>query len=215
MSGSIKGVVTHIYEEPLMSYGINDPVYLSEGFVSQYYPDTGTPGTWYDAVIRLDLDGDPPEDVEVTRSIIVPSGEKYFLVKYNIENINGSELANFRLFQGVDYDAGDGGTNDEGGYAADFVWEHDLDDGYGTYVGFTGDTSSAHHSVDYYDDMWDDLETGSLNDAIYNDDDPGVGMEWDFGALDTGESVVLTVKFAFADTYNELEDILVDRKSVV
>ena len=109
------------YEEPLMSYGANDPVWLDDGTVQQFYPATGNPDVWYDAIVGLDLDGDNSDDVTVTRSIMVPSGQKYFFVRYTIENIKGSDLTNFRFFQGVDYDAGDAGTGDEGGYAGDFV----------------------------------------------------------------------------------------------
>jgi len=85
------GVSNAYYEGPLMSYGANDPVYLSDGAVHQLYPDTGVPDVWYDAIVGLDLDGDESDDINVTRSIMVPSGQKYFVVKYCIENINGSD----------------------------------------------------------------------------------------------------------------------------
>jgi len=196
------------YEEPLISYGTNPPVYLSYGTVHQLYPATGNPDVWYDATVGLDLDGDASDDINVTRSIMVPSGQKYFLVKYCIVNIKGSDLTNLRFFQGVDYDAGDAGAWDEGGYAEDFVWTHDLDDGYGTYVGFTGDRTSDHHSVDGFSEMWSDLVAGSLNDANYYNGDVGVGLEWDLGTLRAGETVCLTVKFAFADSYDELRNML-------
>ena len=194
-----RGGSNAFYEEPLMSYGTNLPVYLSDGTVHQFYPATGNPDVWYDAIVGLDLDGDASDDINVTRSIMVPSGQKYFVVKYCIENINGSDLTNFRFFQGVDYDAGDAGTDDEGGYAYDFVWTHDLDDGFGTYVGFTGDRTSDHHSVDEYTEMWNDLEAGSLNDANYYNTDVGVGLEWDLGNLHDGETECLNVTFFFRD----------------
>ncbi len=197
------------YEGALVSYGTNSPVYLSHGTVHQAYPATGNPDVWYDAVIGLDLDGDGSDDVNVTRSIMVPSYQKYFLVRYCIENIKGADLNNLRFFQGIDYDVAYG-TGDEGGYDdGDFVWEHDLDDGIGTYVGFKADRGSDHHSVDYYEYMWDDLEAGSLNDADHYADDVGVGLEWDLGTLRDGETVCLTIKFAFADSYDELRHILV------
>jgi hypothetical protein len=181
-----------------MSYGANDPVYLGSGTVHQTYPTTGVPDVWYDAIVGLDLDDDESDDINVTRSIMVPSGQKYFVVKYCIENINGSDLANFRLFQGVDYDVASG-PDDEGGYADDFVWAHDLDDSYGTYVGFSGDIPSDHHSVGYSDYMWNDLETGSLNDANYYYGDPGVGMQWDLGTLNASDTICLNVTFFFED----------------
>ena len=200
----------HTYlEEPLMSYGTNDPVFLSNGSVSQWYPDSGVPGTWYDAFIELDLDGDNTDDINVRRSIMVPSGEKYFLVRYTIANIKGSALDNFSVFEGVDYDVCYD-INDEGGYNNtddDFVWAHDLG-GSDVCVGFTGDRSSDNHSVDDQWDMWIDLETGSLNNANSYIGDVGVGMEWDFETLYEDTQIELIVKFAFADSCSELEDIL-------
>jgi hypothetical protein len=191
---------SNLYDEwPLMSYGENNPIYLSDGNVHLNYPATGVPDVWYDAIVGLDLDGDESDDINVTRSIMVPSDQKYFIVRYCIENIKGSDLDNFTLFQGVDYDAGDCGEEDEAGYAADFVWVHDLDDGYGTYVGFKGDKQSAHHDVGYYDDMWDDLEAGLLNDVDYYDGDPAVGLEWDLGTLNARDTTCLNVTFFFSD----------------
>lgn len=200
------------WEEPLMSMGTEWPVYLSDGDITQYYPDTGVPDTWYDAKVEVDLDGDYSADIEVTRSIMMPSGAKYFLVKYTIKNIKGSDISNFRFFQGVDYDVAyensHNWSDDEGGYdAIDFVWAHDLS-GAGTYVGFIGDRSSSHHSVAKYSDMWDELEAGSLGDDNYYSGDVGVGLEWDFGTINTGGSVNLTIKYAFADSKIELDNIL-------
>jgi hypothetical protein len=197
------------WEEPLMSYGTNDPVFLPDGCVSHLYPDSGVTDTWYDAFIELDLDGDNTADINVSRSIQVPSGEQYFLVRYRIENINGSALDNFRVFEGVDYDVCEN-INDEGGYNNtddDFVWAHDLG-GSGVCVGFTGDRSSANHEVSSHSTMWSHLASGSLNNANNYDGDVGVGMEWDFGTLHDGQQVELIVKFAFANSCSELEDIL-------
>ncbi len=198
-------------EEPLMCYGAESPVWLSEGNVIQEYnTSTGSPDTWYDAVIKLNLDSDLQDDINVTRSIMVPSGQKYFFVRYTIENINGSDLDNFSIFQGVDYDVDDSYDNDEGGYDADddFVWAHDTGSD-GTYVGFTGERTSAHHSVDNYSVMWRELETGSLTDANNYSGNVGVGLEWDLGTLHDGQQIELIVKFAFANNYSELGNMLI------
>jgi hypothetical protein len=188
-----------VHEEyPLMSYGANDPVYLGSGTVHQTYPATGNPDVWYDAIVGLDLDVDIEDDINVTRSIMVPSGQKYFFVRYCIENINESkDLGNFSFFQGVDYDLGTDWNDDEGGYADDFVWVQDVD--VNTRVGFSGDIPSDHHSVGYSDDTWNDLETGSLNDANYYYGDPGVGMQWDLGTLNASDTICLNVTFFFED----------------
>jgi len=199
---------------PSMSYGANLPRPLWIGTVTQCYPLTGTPDTWYEAIVDLDLDGvGGAPDVEVHREVMVPSGENYFLAKYTIINIKGSSLPNFKFFQGVDYDVAYSWDDDEGGYDNyDFVWAHDLGV-VGTYVGFTGDRPSAHHDVSFVDillpfSMWFDILTGNLNDAGYYNGDVGVAMEWDLANLPAGDSASITVTFAFAPTFNELTDTL-------
>jgi hypothetical protein len=128
-------------------------------------------------------------------------------VRYVFQNICGSDLPNFRFFQGVDYDVAFGAA-DEGGYdQGGFVWEHDLGDGYSTWVGFKGNVPADHHSVDEHSNMWNQLGTGVLNDADYYEGDAGVGLEWDLGTL-ADASRELTVTFAFADTDHELSSLL-------
>lgn len=195
-------------ETPLFGYGANLPVNLWWGTVSTFYPGGGVPGVWYDALVDLDLDGDLAADITVKRSIMVPPGAKYFLAKYGIANAKGVDLPNLRVFQGVDYDVG-GGTGDEGGYNnQDFVWQHDLDDGVGTWVGFKGSQPSAHHAVDDETPMWNQLAAGLLLDNNYYIGDTGVGMQWDLGTLGAREYKELTVKFAFADSSQELGRLL-------
>jgi hypothetical protein len=204
------GYPTLFDESPYMSYGGNNHVTpLKSGTVYQFYPVTGTPDVWYDAIVGLDLDNDTINDINVTRSIMVPSGQKYFLVRYCIENINNSDLENFRFFQDADYDVLPSSDDDEGGYvsAGDFIWAHDLNVS-GTYVGFKGNRISDHHSVNdsavEYNQVW----LGLLNDAAYYNGDVAVALEWDLGTLTAGETQCLTVKFAFADSYDELKNIL-------
>jgi hypothetical protein len=199
---------SNCYQElPFMSYGANLPKGLYTGTFTQCYPITGTPDNWYEAIIDLDLDGCGP-DVEVHRQIMVPSGESYFLAKYTIINIKDSPIVNFRFFQGVDYDVASSYADDEGSYDRnDFVWTHDLG-GVGTYVGFKGDSPSEHHDVNYCDGMWTDIINGSLNDASYYNGDAGVAMEWDVGNILAGDSVSITVTFAFARTFNDLSNTL-------
>jgi hypothetical protein len=199
---------SNVYEEiPFMSYGGNVPRALYSGTFIQCYPITGTPGNWYEAIIDLDLDGGAP-DVEVHRDVMVPSGESYFLARYTIMNIKNSSLPDFRLFQGVDYDVAVLFTDDEGGYDRnDFIWEHDLGS-IGTYVGFTGDSPSAHHDVNFFNSMWIDVASGNLNDADYYKGDTGVALEWDLGNIQPGSSASVTVTFAFAPSYDELAYVL-------
>ena len=201
------GYTNCFQDMPSMSYGANLPVPLSAGTITQCFPLTGNPDTWYEAIVNLDLDGGAP-DVEVHRQIMVPSGESYFLAKYTIRNIKGSPMPNFRFFQGVDYDVASSAGNDEGGYdQSDFVWTHELG-GVGTYVGFTGDIHSTHHDVNQFAGMWADMVAGVLNDASYYNGDTGVALEWDLTELPTGGSTVITVTFAFAPSSSELDSIL-------
>lgn len=72
-------------EIPFMSFDAKLPMPLSGGTVTQCYPLTGNPDTWYEAIVNLDLDGGAP-DVEVHREVMVPSGESYFFAKYTIIN---------------------------------------------------------------------------------------------------------------------------------
>ena len=202
-------------EAPAFGYGANLPAYLWAGAVVTFYPAGGVPGVWYDAVVDLDLDGDQASDIVVKRSIMVPPGQKYFYARYGIANAKGTDLPNLRVFQGVDYDVG-GGTGDEGGYNnQDFVWEHDLDNGVFTWVGFKGSQPSAHHAVDEETSMWNELAAGVLDDNNYYIGDTGVGIEWDLGTLGAREYKELTVKYAFADTSQELDRLLGQRPPTV
>jgi hypothetical protein len=115
-------------EEPAISYGTNKPVWLGAGTVHQYYPPVGSTGTWYSAIISLDLDGDEKDDVNVTRSIMVPGGEKYFVACYCIEVISDTYLDNLTLFQGVDYDIGPFDKNIGGFDAEGAVYVEDRED---------------------------------------------------------------------------------------
>jgi len=194
-------------EEPFMSYGANLPVPLVNGTVTQCYPLIGNTDTWYEAIVNLDLDGGGA-DVEVHRSILVPSDQTHFLAKYTIRNIKGSTLPNFRFFNGVDYDLASSSSDDEGGYdQKDFVWEHDLS-GVGTYVAFKADRPSRHHDVNYYATMWNDIAAGALNDATYYAGDAAIAMEWPAGDLLPGSSMAITITFVFAPSFNTISSVL-------
>ena len=194
------------FERPAMSYGANQPVYLDEeGVVIHRYPEYGVPNRWYWAKSLLDLNGDGRPDVVVNRGIRVPSGAKFCYVRYEIQSLRGV-LCNFRFFEGVDYDAAGSSGHDEAGYdvAGDYVWGHDTV--VGTWVGFKAYTMSAHHSVASYGDMWNQVRTGVLNDSPYYAGDIGVAMEWDSLALYHYKAI--TLKFAFADSSDELNYLL-------
>jgi hypothetical protein len=196
------------YEEPYLAYGGNPPVSLTGGFIASPYPATGVPDVWYDATIDLDLDAGPGDDVTLTRSIMVPSGEKYFLVRYSVQNISGADLPGFRLFQAVDYDVAGDLANEAGYEDCDFVWAHYQWGAPGTWVGFNSSRLSAGHSVDFPPLVDSQLAAGVLNNADYYSGDVGVALEWRLGTIHAGESRGLTVKFAFADTLPELKSRL-------
>ena len=199
----------HLFSERFaVKDGGNPTVWSSAGDITQYYPDTGSPDTCYQAVIEIDLDGDGVADIRVTRTVMVPSGGKFFYVKYRIENIKGSAIDDFKFYQGADYDV-ETGLTDEGGYdASDFVWSHDLDDTGITHVGFKSNIPSSHHTASHYSSMWGMIANDNLNDNNYYSGDVGVALEWDLGQLNAGSAKELTLKFAFADSYGELADIL-------
>jgi hypothetical protein len=198
-------------ELPLVGYGA-DPtnVPVGMGTVVAFYPAAGVPGVWYDAVVLLDLDGDQSDEVAVTRSVMVPSGTKYFLVRYTLQNISGKALPDLRLLEYVDYDVGPTYTGDAAGYdSKDFLWTHDVSDGITNWVGFRGSAHSGAHSVDETGAVWQQVSVvGILNNANYYYGDPAVGMKWDFGTLADGDSAQLMVKFAFADSFDELGNLL-------
>ena len=195
-------------ETAAVACGGNLPVPLWMGTLVRPYPNFGVPNTWYHAAILLDLDLDTVNDVQVQRSIMVPSGKTFFYVRYMITNIGPSYLTNLRFFQGADYDIRNF-TNDEGGYAggltpAGFVWTHDVGDGINNWVGFKGSLVPCHHSVASYWQMWTQVYAGVLNDANYFRGDPGVALEWHLGVLPVGYAKGLTVKFAFAHSMFQL-----------
>lgn len=200
----------HLFrEEFAVKAGGNPPVWALFGTVTRVYPLLGTPDVWYHANVEFDLDGGG-SDINVTRSIMVPSGQKYFVVKYCIENIKGTALPDFKFYQYADYDV-ELGLLDEGGYDAsgDFVWSHDLDDTGITYVGFSSsDTFSSKHASDSWPNTRAMVMSDSLDNSNYYAGDVEVALEWDLGELQDGETQCLTVKFAFADSYDELKNIL-------
>lgn len=207
------GVSNCYWEAPLLGYAGNVPTWLYKGKVVTYYPKMGLPGEWYDAVITVNLDNGSAHEVMVRRAMTVLPGTKCFLVRYTFVNISGRNLPEFRFFQGVDYDVARS-TGDEAGYSPrDFVWAHDLDAGNYTWVGFKGSRLSAHHAVEKSGEMWHQLRTGALKDAPYYRGDIGVGLEWGLGTLAAGSSAELLVRFAFANSLEELTDIL-DRLAV-
>lgn len=139
--------------------------------------------------------------LRVERSIrIAPGDGTYFKVCYKVTNITDSPIADVRFFELVDFDIPNTGGcgNDIGWYDAltDFVW---VKDEAWFQNGFTGNRPSSHHSVhEYYDVINLDAADGILND--YNEfdfDDPGIGLQWDAGTLQPGETWDLDVTFWF------------------
>jgi hypothetical protein len=183
-------------EQPSISYGTHDPLPLNNGKTHQCYPSLGDPDTWYEAIISLDLDGDEEDDVNVTRAIMVPSGEKYFVVRYCIESIHDLPLDNLTLFQGVDYDIGPNFDTNIGGYEGGAVYVEDRKD-LGMVAGFFGNRSSSHHSVDFCLATWYDIGSGMLDDTDYYEGDVGVALQWDLGDLYYDETTCLDETFFF------------------
>jgi len=199
------------HESPGLAYGANLPTPLGWSITTKYYPPTGAPDTWYEGIVQVDLDEfiPPPfstPEVQVHREIMVPSGSKCFFARYTIRNISGHTLGGLRFFEYIDYDLGEN-VFDEGGYrdmACDFVWQHDIGSGVGTYAGFSGSIPSAHHDVGYYWDVGNNVSLGNLPDRTYYEGDAAVAMEWNLGDLSANGMATLTLTYCFADSFNEL-----------
>ena len=140
------------------------------------------------------------QKVEVERKIqIAPENGTYFKICYKLTNITDQPLEDVRFFEVVDFDipTGDPG-NDIGWYdpRTDFVW---VKDEYWFQNGFTGNKKSDHHSVNNYSYViWEDANDGTLNDnneSNYND--PGIGLQWNVGTLQPGQSWDIDITFWF------------------
>ena len=139
--------------------------------------------------------------LRVERSIrIAPGDGTYFKVCYKVTNITDQPIADVRFFELVDFDipwTGEHG-DDIGWYDSltDFVWVKDES---WFQNGFTGNRPSSHHSVNqYYYVIFEDAGDGVLDDnaeSSYND--PGIGLQWDAGTLQPGQTWDLDVTFWF------------------
>ena len=168
-------------------------------------------GHWGNATVKLfgGSKNDPDnscilnfrDKLHVERRIqIAPGDGTYFKICYKLTNITDQPLENLRFFELVDFDipwTGEHG-DDVGWYDAqtDFVWVSDEN---WFQNGFTGNRKSSHHSVNNYsyviDEDANDGELDDNNEAKYND--PGIGLQWDVGTLQPGQSWDLDVTFWF------------------
>lgn len=140
------------------------------------------------------------QKIEVERKIqIAPENGTYFKICYKLTNITAQPLEDVRFFEVVDFDipTGDPG-NDIGWYDArtDFVWVKDEN---WFQNGFTGNKKSDRHSVNHYSYViWEDSNDGELNnnnESNYND--PGIGLQWNVGTLQPGQSWDIDITFWF------------------
>ena len=140
------------------------------------------------------------QKIEIERKIeIAPENGTYFKICYKLTNITDQPMEDVRFFEVVDFDipTGDPG-NDIGWYdpRTDFVWVKDEN---WFQNGFTGNKKSDHHSVNNYSYViWEDSNDGTLNDnneSNYND--PGIGLQWNVGTLQPGQSWDIDITFWF------------------
>ena len=141
------------------------------------------------------------DKLHVERRIqIAPGDGTYFKICYKLTNITEQPLEDLRFFELVDFDIPWTGAHgdDVGWYDAqtDFVWVSDEN---WFQNGFTGNRKSSHHSVNNYSYVIEgDANDGNLddnNESKYND--PGIGLQWNVGTLQPGQSWDLDVTFWF------------------
>lgn len=139
--------------------------------------------------------------LRLERSIrIAPGDGTYFKICYKVTNITDQPIEDIRFFELVDFDIPWTGAHgdDIGWYDAltDFVW---VKDEAWFQNGFTGNRPSSHHSVNqYYYVIFEDANDGVLDDnAESNYNDPGIGLQWDVGTLQPGQTWDLDVTFWF------------------
>lgn len=168
-------------------------------------------GHWGNAVVkRFGGEKNDPDNscivnfrdkLHVERRIqIAPGDGTYFKICYKLTNITEQPLEDLRFFELVDFDIPWTGAHgdDVGWYDAqtDFVWVSDEN---WFQNGFTGNRKSSHHSVNNYSYVIEgDANDGNLddnNESKYND--PGIGLQWNVGTLQPGQSWDLDVTFWF------------------
>lgn len=155
--------------------------------------------------------------IHVERRIqIAPGDGTYFKICYKLTNITEQPLEDIRFFELVDFDipwTGEHG-NDIGWYdpQTDFVWVKDES---WFQNGFTGNRKSDHHSVNNFSYVIDgDANDGNLddnNESRYND--PGIGLQWNVGTLQPGQSWDIDITFWFGQP-NDLFAVAGDDRTV-
>lgn len=146
------------------------------------------------------------DKIYIERSIqIAPGDGTYFKICYKLTNVTDQPIEDVRFFELVDFDIPHTGAHgdDIGWYdpATDFVWVKDE-----AYFqnGFTGNRKSAHHSVNNYSYVIEgDANDGNLDDNdTQNQNDPGIGLQWNAGTLQPGQTWDLDVTFWFGQPNN-------------
>ncbi len=149
-------------------------------------------------------------DFSIDRQVIPPPGanDRYFHIAYTLTALK--DLPDVRFFEVIDYDVPNTVfpeyEDDDGWYApaTDYVWTKD-DDYFQN--GFTGNVPSDNHGVGVYSfDLDDDWDDGDLNgNNAYSNVDSVVGLQWNIGDMNQGETWQLTITFWFGVPAGEPE----------
>ena len=184
--------------------GLSDALWQDEySYIEVSFPDQGDPGIWYSAILTYD-------SLNVTESVYVPpEAAKYFLVRYDIQNIGTDTYSNVRFFEWGDFGIDGSYDNDMAVYnpTDDFIYVYE-----NTYVGFKGYLiPSAHHDVYEYDNVWYRVDAGHLLDVnSYGPANIDAALEFYLGNLEPSQTKSLTIVFAFGDSLEDLRSTLVD-----
>jgi hypothetical protein len=169
------------------------------------YPDSGTPGTTYSAIVELSLGGTP---VEITRFVELDSTDALLTTTYSIENIGSSSLSNLRFYQFLDYDIGVRAFGDTAQYVSspfEYIYQEDG----GVYTAYRATVTSDRHDVDDQGVVRTRIAEGNmLQNNNSHGGDPGSALRLNLGTLDPGDVENRTVAFAAGNSQQEVEDLL-------
>ena len=146
---------------------------------------------------RTDLN----QELQILRRVqFEPGAVQQFRITYILTNTGSATIPDLRFFQIIDFDIVDAG-GDYAWYNASSDTVFMNDDRYFR-IGFFGSRRSTRHSTGYWrfvlEDDWTD---GELNNQdrwpSTGTADAGVGLQWNVGDLQPGQSWELTVTFVF------------------
>jgi hypothetical protein len=143
-----------------------------------------------------------PSTVNITQKTIIRNNNLWFATVYYITNTGGSNISDFRFYQGCDF-------NFNGQYSDDIDYYDTVNDTvFGHYNsgssnaiqtgGYRSTLASSMHDVCQYGTMWTRVASdGLLNDtSTPADTDGGMALSWDDGTLKNGTTWVVPVIWA-------------------